>query len=193
MGGAGPTKARPHGVYRNSTPRSGRAFGGGVAPGAGAGGADGAHAEPALRPADQVGARAFRCLADVALRPGSAGRGGLIRDGGLCLDEAGESRALVMAGLSRRCGAFRKSLSAYIRRRYRRRGTAGRTESAPEQHPHSKRQTKCYQDTIKTLSRQYQGLSRQYQGLSRHQHACSTLTRDSRQEECRSNRAWRSP
>ena|ERR1039458_7531663 len=49
--GAGPTVARPHVAYRNSTTCSGRALGGGVAPGAGTGGTDGAHAMPVLRPA----------------------------------------------------------------------------------------------------------------------------------------------
>jgi hypothetical protein len=81
--GAGPNKARPHYICRNSTPRSGGPFGGRVAPGARAGGADGAHLEPVLRAAGQAGDRAARRLADVALGPGSAGGGGLLGDVGL--------------------------------------------------------------------------------------------------------------
>ena len=60
----------------------GRAFGGGVAPGAGAGGTDGADLEPVLRAAGQAGDGAARGFADVALRPGSAGRDGLLGDVG---------------------------------------------------------------------------------------------------------------
>ena len=60
-----------------------RAFGGGVAPGAGAGGADGADLEPVLGAAGQAGDGATRGFADVALRPRSAGRGGLLGDVGL--------------------------------------------------------------------------------------------------------------
>ena len=56
----------------------GGAFSGGVAPGAGAGGADGADSEPVLGAAGQAGDGAARGFADVALRPGSAGRGGLV-------------------------------------------------------------------------------------------------------------------
>ena len=51
--------------------RSDRPFGGRVAPGAGAGGADGADLEPVLRAAGQAGDGAARGFADVALRPGS--------------------------------------------------------------------------------------------------------------------------
>jgi hypothetical protein len=61
----------------------GGAFGGWVAPGAGAGGADGADLEPVLGAAGQAGDGAARGFADVALRPGSAGRGGLLGDVGL--------------------------------------------------------------------------------------------------------------
>ena len=61
----------------------GGAFGGGVAPGAGAGGADGADLEPVLGAAGQAGDGAARGFADVALRPGSAGREGLLGDVGL--------------------------------------------------------------------------------------------------------------
>ena len=81
--GAGPSKARPHHVCRNSTSRSGGPFGGGVAPGAGAGGADGADLEPVLGAAGQAGDGAARGFADVALRPGAAGREGLLGDVGL--------------------------------------------------------------------------------------------------------------
>lgn len=63
--------------------RSGGAFAGAVAPSAGTSGADGALAEPVLRPADQAGVGAARSLADVALRPGSVGGGGAFGDGGL--------------------------------------------------------------------------------------------------------------
>ena len=49
----------------------GGAFAGAVAPGAGAGGADGADLEPVLRAAGQAGDGAARGFADVALRPGS--------------------------------------------------------------------------------------------------------------------------
>ena len=61
----------------------GGAFAGAVAPGAGAGGADGADLEPVLRAAGQAGDGAARGFADVALRPGSAGREGLLGDVGL--------------------------------------------------------------------------------------------------------------
>src|ERR1039457_5148804 len=52
----------------------GRAFGGGVAPGAGVGGADGADLEPVLGAARQARDGAAQGFADVALRPGSTGR-----------------------------------------------------------------------------------------------------------------------
>ena len=81
--GPGPTKARPHHVCRNCRPRSGGPFGGGIAPGAEAGGADGADLEPVLRAAGQAGDGAARGFADVALRAGSAGREGLLGDVGL--------------------------------------------------------------------------------------------------------------
>ena len=61
----------------------GGAFGGGVAPGAGAGGAEGADLEPVLGATDEAGDGAARGLADVALGPGSAGGGGLLGDVGL--------------------------------------------------------------------------------------------------------------
>ena len=61
----------------------GGAFGSGVAPGAGAGGADGADLEPVLCGAGQAGGGAARGFADVALCPGSAGRPGRLGDVGL--------------------------------------------------------------------------------------------------------------
>lgn len=79
----GPTKARPHHICRNHMPFSGCPLGGGVAPGAGAGGADGADLEPVLRAAGQAGDGAARGFAGVTLRPGSAGRDALLGDAGL--------------------------------------------------------------------------------------------------------------
>ena len=70
-------KGRAEVRSRDFVLRSGRPFGGRSAPGPGAGGTDGPHLEPILRPAGQTGDGAFRRLADVALRPGSAGGGGV--------------------------------------------------------------------------------------------------------------------
>jgi hypothetical protein len=56
----------------------GRPFGGGVAPCAGAGVADGADLKPVLGAAGKAGDGAARGFADVALRARSAGRGGLV-------------------------------------------------------------------------------------------------------------------
>jgi hypothetical protein len=52
---------------------------------AGPGGADAAHLKSVLRPAGQPRARAARRLADIALRPGSVGRRGLLRNVGCSL------------------------------------------------------------------------------------------------------------
>jgi len=68
---------------RDFAPRLGRPFGGGVASGAGAAGADGTDLEPVLGATGQAGDGAARGFADVALRPGSAGRGCLLGDVGL--------------------------------------------------------------------------------------------------------------
>ena len=54
----------------------GCAFAGAVAPGAGAGGAEGLDAIPVFGAADQAGVGAARGLADVALRVGAVGAGG---------------------------------------------------------------------------------------------------------------------
>ena len=61
----------------------GGAFAGAVAPGAGAGRADGGDAIPVFGAADQAGVGAVRELADVALGPGTFGGGGAFGDVGL--------------------------------------------------------------------------------------------------------------
>ena len=60
----------------------GRAFAGAVAPGAGAGGAQGFDAIPVFGAADQAGVGATGGFADVALRVGAVGGGGAFGDVG---------------------------------------------------------------------------------------------------------------